>query len=121
MKIVTLLGLISRLAVVNSATVLSPSSSSNGSKTTYFTGLLSDVLLTNRENDLAITSRCNRELSEIQNGLDMRDVWAIKCKYCGISRRKKQTAIKHFGFNSSINCLLCQILFETHLQRANVI
>lgn len=87
-KIVTFLGLIGNLAIVNSATVLPPSPSSKGSKTTYYTGLLSDVLLTNRENDLAITSLCNQELSEIQKGLDMRDVWAIKCKYSVFFRRK---------------------------------
>ena len=80
-KIVTFLGLIGHLSVVNSVTMLPSSSSSNDSKTTYYTGLLSDVLFTNRENDLEITPLCNQELSAIQNGLDMRDIWAIKCKY----------------------------------------
>lgn len=80
-KIVTLFGLIGHLTVVNSVARLPSSSSSNGSKITYYTGLLSDVLYTNRENDLAITPLCNQELSAIQNGLDMRDIWAIKCKY----------------------------------------
>lgn len=54
---------------------------SNSTTTTYFTGLLSDVLQTNRENDLKITQLCNNELNSIQSGLDVKDVWAIKCKY----------------------------------------
>lgn len=85
-KIVTLFGLIGHLTVVNSTTMLPSSSSTNGSKSTkYYTGLLSDVLFTNRENDLAVTALCNQELSEIQNGLDMRDTWALKCKYWIVS------------------------------------
>lgn len=80
-KIVTFLGLIGHLTVVNSVLSPSPPAAATAASTTYFSGLLSDVLHTNRENDLAITQLCNQELSEIQNGLDMRDVWAIKCKY----------------------------------------
>lgn len=82
-KIVTFSGLFGHLTLVNSVVLpppLSSSSSTNGSKATYYTGLLSDVLHTNRENDLAITPLCNQELSAIQNGLNRRDIWAIKCK-----------------------------------------
>lgn len=56
------------------------SNASNSTSTTYFTGLLSDVLQTNREHDLKITQLCNDELNSIQSGLDVKDVWAIKCK-----------------------------------------
>lgn len=87
-KIVIFFGLIGQLTVVNSVAMLPSSSSSNGSKNTYFTGLLSDVLFTNRENNLAISPLCNQELSAIQNGLDMRDIWAIKCKYRKLFRGK---------------------------------
>lgn len=52
----------------------------NSSSSTHFTGLLNDVLQTNRQHDLAISKNCNQELLSIQNGLDQRDVWAIKCK-----------------------------------------
>lgn len=54
---------------------------SNSTSTTYFTGLLSDLLQTNREHDLKITQLCNDELNSIQSGLNVKDVWAIKCKY----------------------------------------
>lgn len=73
-KLTTFLSLIScSTSAVNSAI-------SNGTATSYFTGLLSDVLHTNRLNNLEITPLCNQELMIIQSGLDMRDIWAIKRK-----------------------------------------
>lgn len=86
-KIVSFFGLIGHLNLVSSTAMLSTSTSSpsqssqlNTSKITYFTGLLSDILYTNRVNDLSITPLCDQQLSDIQNSLDLRDIWAIKCK-----------------------------------------
>lgn len=53
---------------------------SNASMPSHFTGLLSDVLFTNRQQDLSITSLCNQELAMIQKALDGKDDWAIKRK-----------------------------------------
>lgn len=83
-KIVTFFGLIGHLNLVSSSSsTSSPSQSSalNTSKITYYTGLLSDILYTNRVNDLSITPLCDQELSKIQHSLDLRDTWAIKCRY----------------------------------------
>lgn len=86
-KIVAFVGLIGHLNLVNSTAMLSSSASASSLygnytlKTTYYTGLLSDILYTNRENDLSITPLCNQQLTEIQRGLNMRDIWAIKRKY----------------------------------------
>lgn len=73
-KLTTFLSLISYCTSTTNSAVLKENA------TSYYTGILSDVLYTNRENDLKITAQCNHELITIQNGLDMRDTWAIKRK-----------------------------------------
>ncbi|XP_031618020.1 nose resistant to fluoxetine protein 6-like [Contarinia nasturtii] len=50
----------------------------NSSVTTNFSGLLSDVLQTHLQHDLKITKLCNQQLRSIQNGLDIKEIWAIK-------------------------------------------
>lgn len=75
LKILILLGLISSSWA--SANVVVTNSSTHA----HFSGLLSDVLETNRQHDLKITFLCNEELNSIQNGLDVKEIWAIKRKY----------------------------------------
>lgn len=58
----------------------------NTSATTHFSGLLSDVLQTNHLNDLDISQLCDKELRSIQYGLDVKEIWAIKCKYNHVIR-----------------------------------
>lgn len=56
-------------------------SESASNSSVQFDGLLSDVLVTNGyDNKLTLTSLCNRELNKIQDGLNVKDIWAIKCK-----------------------------------------
>lgn len=74
-KITTFLSLISYCTSTSNLAILKENA------TSYYTGILSDILYTNRENDLEITPQCNHELITIQSGLDMRDTWAIKRKY----------------------------------------
>lgn len=47
----------------------------------FYSGLLGDLLRVKylKEN-LTISTLCNDQLDEIQNGLNGKDVWAIKCK-----------------------------------------
>lgn len=71
LKISLFLSLICGLMSANAVT-------SNSSAVTHFTGLLSDILETNRQHDLRITTLCDKELNSIQNGLNARDIWAIK-------------------------------------------
>lgn len=55
---------------------------SNSSPPKYFYGLLSDLLqVHNNKNDLTITSLCNEQLNSIQNGLNSKQIWAIKRKF----------------------------------------
>lgn len=70
-KISLILGVVSTFAAANAIAFNSSS---------YFTGLLNDVLQTNRENELEISPLCDIELNSIRNGLDERDIWAIKCE-----------------------------------------
>lgn len=72
-KLITLFGLIGQLTMAKRI-------AANATDNTYYTGILSDLLHTNRENRLPITPLCNQELVAIQSALDMRDIWAIKCK-----------------------------------------
>lgn len=73
----------------------------NSTASTHFTGLLSDILLTNQQNNLDITSLCNKELVFIQNGLDLRDVWAIKCKCSDDLKKYISNWIVHFSDDNS--------------------
>lgn len=58
--------------------VASELSASN--KTRYFNGLLSDFLRINLEfgENLTVSPKCKAELDSIQNGLNAREVWAMK-------------------------------------------
>lgn len=48
----------------------------------FYNGLLSDLLrIKYLKENLTISPLCNDQLNEIQNGLDEKDVWAIKCKW----------------------------------------
>lgn len=46
-----------------------------------YNGLLSDFLQAHNYHKLNITHQCNDQLKQIQLGLNVKDVWAIKCKF----------------------------------------
>lgn len=48
----------------------------------FYNSLLSDLLrIKYLKENLTISTLCNDQLNEIQNGLNEKDVWAIKCKW----------------------------------------
>lgn len=46
----------------------------------YYNGLLSDILRVNNIDNLSITPKCNKQLSSVQNSLNIKSIWAIKRK-----------------------------------------
>lgn len=48
-------------------------------RTAYASGLLAD-LVNVTYSDLNVTIQCQNDLSQIANGLQQKDVWALKCK-----------------------------------------
>lgn len=63
----------SELSVINAVAL---------NKTRFFNGLLSDFLRINLEfgENLTVSPRCKAELDSIQNGLNAREVWTMKCE-----------------------------------------
>lgn len=85
----------------------------NSTTSAQFTGLLNDILQTNQQQDLGITTLCNQELISIQTGLDLRDVWAIKCKW--LDKKKKKTILWNQRF-MSILCLTVKVHFQIDIK-----
>lgn len=62
--------------------IVRSSSAANSSVPAYYHGLLSDVLeIYNNENNLSITPLCGQQLESIQMGINVKDIWAMKCEY----------------------------------------
>lgn len=70
------------VAIVFIQLIVQSSFAANSSVPAYYHGLLSDVLqIYNNENHLSISALCGQQLESIQMGLNVKDIWAMKCKY----------------------------------------
>lgn len=75
--------------------IVQSSLATNSSVPVYYHGLLSDVLqIYNNENNLSITPMCGQQLESIQVGLNVKDIWAMKCKYSKAEDDESENIVK---------------------------